>query len=76
MAWKFLKVLKKKLSGLAKTAKYMMSHKSGKIEICGQIDDLMFLKYYQAKDFEEVGRFFVKRIPKNKDVYWFDDLKS
>lgn len=67
---------KEKLSGLAKTAKYMMSHESGKIEICGQIDDLMFLKYHQAKDFEEVWRFFVKRIPKNKDVYWFDDLES
>ena len=72
--WKIFEKAKKKMSGLAKTARYTMSHATGKIEICGIVDDKIYLKYIQAKNYEDIGRFFIKKLPKNKEAYWFDDL--
>ncbi len=67
---------KKTMSGLAKTAKYVMSHTNGKIEICGVDENNIYLKYVQAKNTDEVGKFLVKKIPKDKESYWFDDLED
>ncbi len=61
------------LDGYSKRFKYVMSHKSGKIEIVGIMDGYIYLKYHQAKNPENVGRFFKKKI--NKVAGWLDELK-
>jgi lysine 2,3-aminomutase len=59
------------VSGLAKRARYVMSHSSGKIEIIGKTEDCMFFKYHRAADNLESGRFLV--FESNPKAYWLDD---
>ena len=39
---------KRRLSGLAKRFRYVMSHATGKIEIIGKTDDRVYMKYHRA----------------------------
>ncbi|WP_456456185.1 KamA family radical SAM protein [Thermovibrio sp.] len=64
---------KQKLDGHAKRFKYIMSHRTGKIEIVGIIGNEIFLKYHQCKDPKKVGKLF-KRLLTPK-AGWLDDLK-
>ncbi len=63
---------KKQLNGHSKRFRYIMSHKTGKIEILSTIDDEIYLKYHQAKDPELIGRLFKRKI--DHKVSWLDDL--
>jgi len=63
---------KKKLDGHSKRFRYVMSHKTGKIEIMGILNDEIYLKYHQAKDFRNLGKFFKKKI--NESAGWLDEL--
>jgi lysine 2,3-aminomutase len=58
-------------SGLAKRAKFVMSHSTGKIEISGKTKDNIYLKYHRAANNKNSGRFMVFK--SNPDAYWFDD---
>ncbi len=58
-------------SGLAKRARFVMSHASGKIEVVGRSDEYTFMKYHQAADPDNLGRFMVFKA--NPAAYWFDD---
>jgi lysine 2,3-aminomutase len=60
-----------KCSGLAKKARYVMSHATGKIEILGRTDEQVFFRYHRAADPEEKARFLV--FQSNPNAYWFDD---
>jgi len=67
---------KRDLDGHAKRFKYVMSHRTGKVEIVG-VDpdkDIIYLKYHQAKDDKNVGKFFAKRL--TLKAGWLDDLKD
>jgi len=64
---------KKKLNGHSKRFKYVMSHKTGKIEIVGIMDEYIYFKYNQAKNPENIGRFFRKKL--NKTAGWLDELE-
>ncbi|ADU96669.1 KamA family radical SAM protein [Thermovibrio ammonificans] len=64
---------KRMLDGHAKRFKYIMSHKTGKIEIVGVMGDEIFLKYHQAKNPENVGKFFRMKLTPNAG--WLDDLE-
>ena len=64
---------KQKLDGHAKRFKYIMSHKTGKIEIVGIIGDEIYLKYHQAKQPSKVGKLFKKKL--TPEAGWLDDLK-
>lgn len=58
-------------SGLAKRARFVMSHATGKIEIMGKTSRNIYMRYHRAADPDLKGRFMVyKRNPK---AYWFDD---
>lgn len=70
--YQIVKETKKRLDGFGKRFRYVMSHKTGKIEIVGMIDDNMYFKYHQAKDPNNRGKFFKKKV--TKDARWFDDL--
>ncbi len=65
---------KKKLNGLSKRFKYVMSHRTGKIEIVGIIDDEIYFKYHQAKDPRKIGTFFKRKL--DKTAGWLDDLEE
>jgi len=59
------------VSGLAKRVRFVMSHSTGKIEIVGKKDDLVFFKYHRAAEETESGSFLV--LESNPDAYWLDD---
>lgn len=58
-------------SGLAKRARFVMSHATGKIEVVGLDDNHIFMRYHQAADPEDAGRFMV--FERRDDAYWLDD---
>lgn len=64
---------KSSLNGHSKRFRYIMSHKSGKIEIVGIMDDEIYLKYHQAKNPRKIGMFFKRKL--TRDAGWLDDLK-
>jgi len=60
-----------KCSGLAKRARFAMSHSTGKVEVVGLTETHVFFRYHRAADNRNSGKFMVyKRIP---EAYWFDD---
>lgn len=62
---------KSMVSGLAKRARYTMSHTTGKIEILGKTKEFVYFKYHRAADDQDSGRFLVFK--SNPNAYWFDD---
>lgn len=69
---------KRGCSGLAKRLRYAMSHYSGKLEIVGvegeALQRRIYLKYHQARDPRDEGRFFSRPLP--ADAAWFDELPA
>jgi KamA family protein len=66
----FLKALESG-SGLAKRPKFVMSHKTGKIEISSLTKENIIFRYHRAANEENYGKFFVYN--RNPQAYWFDD---
>lgn len=71
-AVKIIEEAKALTSGLGKRVRYVMSHSSGKIEILAVENGKIYLKYHQAKNPDDYGKFMVYDCP--KDAAWFDDL--
>lgn len=67
-----LEEAKSQVSGLAKRARLVMSHETGKVEMVGLTDDHIYLKYLRARLPEDEGRFMMFR--RNDEAYWLDDL--
>jgi len=65
---------KKHCNGHSKRFKYIMSHRTGKIEILGIFDNEIYFKYHQAKNRKKLGKIFKR--PVNENAGWLDDLKS
>ena len=62
---------KKNLSGLAKRARYVMSHSTGKIEVIGMNSEKVYLKYHQAANPADMGK--VMTFKRNPDALWLED---
>ncbi|MEC9093584.1 MAG: KamA family radical SAM protein [Planctomycetota bacterium] len=60
-------------SGLSRRIKFSMSHETGKIEIVGFDDDKIYLRYHQAKNPADLGKFMICR--RDDQAYWFDQLE-
>jgi lysine 2,3-aminomutase len=60
-------------AGLARRARYVMSHETGKIEVLAVDERYIYLRYHRAKDAELRGRFLVYK--RNDDAHWLDDLE-
>ncbi len=71
---KIVEDAKKELNGHAKRFRYIMSHKSGKIEILGIKDKEIYFKYHQAKNPEKIGKIFTRKLDKTSG--WLDELKK
>ncbi|MFV9677490.1 MAG: KamA family radical SAM protein, partial [Methanosarcinales archaeon] len=63
---------KKRLNGHSKRFKYIMSHQTGKIEIVGIMDGYIYFKYHQAKEYDNIGKFFKRKL--NNTAGWLDEL--
>lgn len=63
---------KENCNGLSKRFKYIMSHKTGKIEILGILNGEIYFKYHQAKDRKNLGMMFKR--PVNEYAGWLDDF--
>ena len=61
-------------NGISKRFKYIMSHKTGKIEILGIIDGEIYLKYHEAKNKENLGVMLRRQV--DEKAGWLDDLES
>jgi len=62
---------KAQVSGLAKRARFVMSHITGKVEVLAVTDGHVYLKYHRAADPEEIGSFMIFKC--NPNAYWLDD---
>ena len=49
-------------NGLGKSADYTMSHETGKIRILGEMNGEMVFQYKQAKDAENIGKIFTRKM--------------
>lgn len=58
-------------SGLAKRARLVMSHATGKVHILGRTEGQVYMRYHRAADPEQKGRFLV--LKSNPKAYWLDD---
>jgi len=58
-------------SGLAKRARLVMSHSTGKIHILGRTPEHVYMRYHRAADPDQKGRFLVLR--SDPDALWLDD---
>jgi len=58
-------------SGLAKRARLVMSHSTGKIEVIGKTDTQVYMRYHRAANPQEKARFMI--FERNPNAYWFDD---
>jgi len=61
-------------NGHSKRFKYAMSHKTGKIEILGIINDEIYFKYHEAKNRENLGVMFKRRV--DEKAGWLDDFNT
>jgi KamA family protein len=65
---------KRGVAGLAKRARYVMSHSTGKIEVMGKDSEYIYFRYHLAARSQDMGRFMSFKL--NPDAYWFDDYRS
>ncbi len=61
----------KQTSGLARRARYSMSHVTGKIEVVALTDEQIIFRYHRAPNPHDEGQTLVFR--RNRDARWFDD---
>ncbi|MDH3457970.1 MAG: KamA family radical SAM protein [Gemmatimonadota bacterium] len=62
----------RQVSGLAKRARFVMSHRTGKIEILGADDRFIYMRYHRSHRKEDYGRMVVAL--RDDDAYWLDQL--
>ena len=72
--YEIFEVARNKCSGLAKRARLVMSHETGKVEMVGMSDGQVFFKYNRSANVENNARFLV--FESNPDAYWFDDYEE
>jgi lysine 2,3-aminomutase len=75
--WKGIEIVEKAkahCNGHSKRFRYIMSHRSGKIEILGIFDGEIYFKYHQAKNRSKIGKIFTR--PVDEHAGWLDDFHS
>ena len=72
--YEIFEAARNKCSGLAKRARLVMSHETGKVEMVGMSDGQVFFKYNRSANVENDGKLLV--FESNPDAYWFDDYEE
>lgn len=70
-AYEVFELARMRGSGLAKRARFVMSHATGKIEIVGLSASNIYFKYQRAAENKNSSRFMVFK--RNPAAFWFDD---
>ena len=63
---------KEDCNGHSKRFKYIMSHKTGKIELLGIMNDEIYFKYHEAKNRKNLGVMFKRQV--DEKAGWLDDF--
>ena len=71
--WEIFTEVLRRGSGLARRARFVMSHETGKIEILAVDETSIYLRYHRAKDAALRGRFMICK--RNDDACWLDELE-
>jgi lysine 2,3-aminomutase len=71
---KIVEKAKANCNGHSKRFKYVMSHKTGKIEILGILDGEIYFKYHEAKNRENLGVMFKRKV--DEKAGWLDDFRT
>jgi len=71
--WEIFREAMRHGSGLARRARFVMSHETGKIEILAVDDRHIYLRYHRARDAENRGRFMIYK--RHDGAYWLDQLE-
>lgn len=64
---------KSRLPGPSKRFRYVMSHRTGKVEVLAIIGDEVYMKYHQARDPKNLGISFKRKL--RPGAGWLDDLE-
>jgi KamA family protein len=62
----------RRVSGLGRRARFIMSHASGKVEVVGLTARHIFCRYHRSRRVEDEGRFMIFK--RSDEAYWLDDL--
>ena len=62
----------RRVSGLAKRARFAMSHETGKIETVGVDDRYIYMRYHRSHDPDDFGKMVIAL--RDDDAYWLDQL--
>ena len=73
-SYQMFRAAQTRCSGLAKRARFCMSHVTGKIEVAALTEDQIVFKYHQAADARNRGRVMI--FERNPDAHWFDDYRE
>lgn len=71
--WEIFQEALRRGSGLARRARFVMSHETGKLEIMAVDDKYIYLRYHRAKDPAMRGRILVFK--RDDEAYWLDQLE-
>lgn len=71
--WEVFREALRRGSGLARRARYVMSHEQGKVEIVGVDRRRIVLRFHRAKDRAERGQLMYFR--RDDEAFWLDDLE-
>jgi KamA family protein len=69
--YKIFEAARSRCSGLAKRARLVMSHESGKVEVLGLTDEHVIFKYMRAADSEDNSKICLFK--RNSRACWLDD---
>lgn len=67
-----IKETKRRCSGYSKRFHYVMSHRTGKVEVLGIYSNEIYFKYHEARDSRNNSRFFKRGI--NETAGWLDEF--
>lgn len=73
-AYEIFESARSMVSGLAKRARFVMSHSTGKVEVVGMDESTIYFKYHRAADDADSGKFMA--LARNRQAYWFDDYEE
>jgi L-lysine 2,3-aminomutase len=71
--WEIFNEAMRQGSGLARRAKFVMSHETGKVEILAVDATRIYLRYHRAKDSALRGKFMIYK--RDDEAFWLDDLE-
>lgn len=71
--WQIFREALRHGSGLARRARFVMSHELGKIEIAGVLKERIYLRFHRAKDLAFRG--VLLKYKRNDEAYWLDELE-